>query len=96
MSKRVRRSLAHAVLVASALALSACNDATEGQRVTLFQGSMQSVNGRLVEGSFTAADVTGVSYETLVEQMRTGAAYVNVHTTQFPGGEIRGQTELVR
>jgi hypothetical protein len=53
-------------------------------------------NGRLVEGSFTAADVTGVTFDTLLEQMRTGQAYVNVHTTLYPGGEIRGQTELIR
>ena len=53
-------------------------------------------NGRLAEGSFTAADVTGVTYDTLLEQMRTGQAYVNVHTTLYPGGEIRGQTELIR
>jgi acyl dehydratase len=55
-----------------------------------------SFNGRLAEGSFTAADVTGVTFETLLEQMRTGQAYVNVHTTLYPGGEIRGQTELIR
>ena len=29
--------------------------------------------------------------EDVLEKMRTGGAYVNVHTTQFPGGEIRGQ-----
>jgi hypothetical protein len=27
----------------------------------------------------------------LVEKIRTGGAYVNVHTAQFPPGEIRGQ-----
>lgn len=27
----------------------------------------------------------------LVEKLRTGGAYVNVHTAQFPPGEIRGQ-----
>ena len=53
-------------------------------------------NGRLVEGSFTAADVTGVTFDTLLEQMRTGQAYVNVHTSLYPGGEIRGQTELIQ
>jgi hypothetical protein len=157
MSECGRSSLVPAALFASALALTACNDATEGQtlfratlsganetparataatgsagftidgdrvlyaieahqitnvllahihsgaagvngpvRVDLFLGPVkEAVNGRLVEGSFTAADVRGVTYETLIEQMRTGAAYVNVHTTQYPSGEIRGQTELV-
>ena len=27
----------------------------------------------------------------LVRAMRAGATYVNIHTTAFPGGEIRGQ-----
>ena len=54
------------------------------------------MNGRLVEGSFTAADVTGISFEELLAEMQAGTAYVNVHTTQFPGGEMRGQTQLVR
>ena len=66
-------------------------------RVDFFLGpATGAVNGRLVEGSFTAADVRGVTFETLLEQMRTGAAYVNVHTTRYPGGEVRGQTQLVQ
>ena len=65
-------------------------------RVFLFHGpTTGAVNGRLVEGSFTAADVTGISFEELLAEMQAGTAYVNVHTTQFPGGEMRGQTELV-
>ena len=34
--------------------------------------------------------VNGISYEALLDAMRTGNAYVNVRTTQFPGGEMRG------
>ena len=49
----------------------------------------------LVQGSFTAADVTGVSFGDLLNQMRNGQAYTNIHTTQFPGGEMRGQIQLV-
>jgi hypothetical protein len=30
-----------------------------------------------------------------VANMRSGQTYVNVHTTQNPGGEIRGQIDLV-
>jgi glucose/arabinose dehydrogenase len=30
----------------------------------------------------------------LVERMRQGRAYVNLHTTAFPGGEIRGQAMI--
>jgi hypothetical protein len=29
--------------------------------------------------------------EDLLEAMRSGNTYVNVHTSQYPGGEIRGQ-----
>jgi len=66
-------------------------------RVFLFRGpTTGTVNGRLVEGSFTAADVTGISFEALLAEMQAGTAYVNVHTTQFPGGEMRGQTQLVQ
>jgi CHRD domain len=66
-------------------------------RVFLYPGPTTGpVNGRLVEGSFTAANVTGVTFEELIAEMKAGTAYVNVHTTQFPGGEMRGQTQLVQ
>jgi hypothetical protein len=66
-------------------------------RVDLFLGPTTGpVNGRLVEGRFTAADVRGVTFEEILNQMRAGAAYVNVHTTRFPSGEVRGQTQLIQ
>jgi len=49
----------------------------------------------LVQGSFTAANVTGVSFAELLNQMRNGQAYTNVHTSAFPGGEMRGQIQIV-
>lgn len=49
----------------------------------------------LTEGSFVASDVGGVTFDELLNQMRAGTAYVNVHTTRFPGGEIRGQVRLI-
>ncbi len=50
-------------------------------------------------GAATADDVVGPAGQglaagqlgELVAAMRAGVTYVNVHTTQFPGGEIRGQ-----
>lgn len=57
-----------------------------------------------VEGTATAANVTGPAaqgidpaeadrFEELIRAMRAGATYVNVHTTQYPDGEIRGQVK---
>jgi hypothetical protein len=55
-----------------------------------------AVDGVLISGSFDASQVTGISYDELLDQMRAGTAYTNVHTTQYPGGEIRGQVRLAR
>ena len=49
----------------------------------------------LAEGSFTAANVTGISFDALINEMRSGNCYVNFHSTTYPGGEIRGQVRLV-
>ena len=66
-------------------------------RVTLYPGpTVATVNGILVQSSFTAADVSGVSFDQLIQEMKSGSAYVNFHTNQFPGGEVRGQTRLLQ
>jgi hypothetical protein len=73
-------------------------------RIALFPGPgsnatsnpLTGVDGQLYEGSFEASDVTGVSYTELVSQMRAGTAYGNVHTTTYPGGEIRGQVQVLQ
>jgi CHRD domain len=65
-------------------------------RVTLYPGpDTADFSGVLISGSFTAANVTGVTFEQLLNEMRAGTAYVNVHTRQYSGGEIRGQVRLV-
>lgn len=50
----------------------------------------------LTDGFFVASDVTGVTFDQLLNEMRAGNAYVNVHTRTFPGGEIRGQVRLLQ
>jgi hypothetical protein len=61
--------------------------------VTLFAGTM-GPEGE-VEGSFTGPDpgnaCAWITLADVLEAMSTNDAYVNVHSTQFRGGEIRGQ-----
>ena len=53
----------------------------------------------VVTGTIVPADVVGPnaqgiepgSFGELVAAIRAGVAYANVHTTRWPGGEIRGQ-----
>src|SRR5215831_3221333 len=55
--------------------------------------------GGTVTGTLTAASVVGVPAQnqmagdlgTVLAAMRHSATYVNVHSTKFPAGEIRGQ-----
>lgn len=60
--------------------------------VTLFAPSAPTGGVTSVaSGTFTEADITGMSLDSLLTRMRNGTVYVNVHTTNFPAGEIRGQ-----
>ena len=50
-------------------------------------------------GAFTSTQLEGPlegrSLGALVREMRAGNTYVNVHTTDFPDGEVRGQIRAV-
>jgi hypothetical protein len=64
-------------------------------RVNLFLGPVTgTVNGELAKGTFSTTDVQTISFDALLAELRAGTAYVNVHTTAFPTGEIRGQVQL--
>lgn len=57
-----------------------------------------------VSGVLTIANIIGPSgqgiaageFAELVAAIRAGVAYVNVHSTTFPGGEVRGQLNGLR
>ena len=59
------------------------------------------VNGGTISGTFGATDVIGPAsqgiaageYDELLRAIRAGATYVNIHTAQFPGGEVRSQID---
>jgi len=67
----------------------------------LFNPSMSgpptgAINGQLTKGTLTSSGLTGplageLSISALVNMIRSGGAYVNVHTTQNKNGEVRGQ-----
>jgi hypothetical protein len=52
-------------------------------------------SGVLAEGTITDANLfgplAGKTLADLVDHLRAGNAYVNVHTTVYPAGEVRGQ-----
>lgn len=55
-------------------------------------------NGVLRTGVITESQLVGplagMSLEDLLDAMEAGNTYVNVHTSQYPGGEVRGQISL--
>jgi hypothetical protein len=56
-----------------------------------------------VTGTIDASNVIGPSgqgisageFDEAIHAMRSGLAYANLHTATFPGGEIRGQIEVI-
>jgi len=56
-------------------------------------------NGGTVTGTITAANILGIAtqhvtagdFDALTDALASNTAYANIHSTNFPGGEIRGQ-----
>jgi len=55
-----------------------------------FTGYAVAQNGLLAQGSIVGVSAT-VSMDSLKALIRNGLVYAQVHTTQYPGGEIRAQ-----
>ena len=70
-------------------------NAVAGVSVNLLTTPLTATSGVLT-GSFTAANIpnASVSLDSLVTLLRNGNAYVNLHSTTFGGGEIRGQVTV--
>lgn len=64
-----------------------------GVIINLFlpNGATGTVNGQVWHGSITNANNANVSLDSLRVLFNNGNAYVNVHTSANPGGEIRDQ-----
>jgi len=52
-------------------------------------GVLQSAN--MIEGPIVGQGIAPGEFKELIAAIRAGVAYVNVHSSTFPGGEARGQ-----
>lgn len=68
--------------------------------VDLFNGPQQDINGMLAQGMINPGDIKVAgencdpmikTVDDLVYAIEQGSVYANVHSSQFPNGEIRGQ-----
>lgn len=63
--------------------------------VGLFSGDPFTANGRISSGTIAGSGLVAGTINDLLDVMSGGFAYVNVHTTDNPGGEIRGQVSAL-
>ena len=55
-------------------------------------GLVQAAN--MISGPIVSQGVEPGQFNELIAAIRAGVAYVNVHSSTFPGGEVRGQLRL--
>ena len=55
-------------------------------------GLLQAAN--MIEGTIVNQGIAPGEFNELIRAIRSGVAYVNVHTTTFQAGEVRGQMRL--
>lgn len=55
-------------------------------------GMVQAAN--MIEGPIVNQGIAPGQFNELIAAIRAGVAYVNVHSSKFPGGEVRGQLRL--
>jgi hypothetical protein len=75
----------------SAMHIHAPGDATQAAGVIVgFNGFAVATSGTIAQGKIIGVSST-ISMDSLKALIRNGKVYAQVHTTAFPGGEIRGQ-----
>ncbi len=65
------------------------HNAPAGENGGVIVDLMSGIDGNVISGSFDPNEFDG-----LLEAMNAGEIYINVHTTENPGGEVRGQLLL--
>jgi len=76
-----------------------CTNLTPPAGVPVPQACPNAPGLNTITGTLTAANVIAVAaqdvgsgdFQRVISAMRAGTAYANIHSTTFPGGEIRGQ-----
>lgn len=60
--------------------------------VMLYNGPKTGkMTGTLASGTVKPEELNGITSDELATALRTGKAYVSVHTVKYPGGEISGK-----
>ncbi len=85
-----------AVGQAGGISVFLCTNLGNGPAGTQVCPAAGQVTGTIVPADVIGPEVQGIAaaeYEELLAAIRAGTAYVNVHSSTYGGGEIRGQIE---